>query len=62
MSNFTFTGRLRSVRFALRGIRTMLAKVVAKSKDVAAGAVLLSALGSVAVGLLIFLPHVLRWL
>jgi diacylglycerol kinase (ATP) len=123
MSSFTFTGRLRSVGFALQGIRTMLASqhnawvhagssvlvtiaglicrlgtiewcglilammavwvaealntafeflcdvaspefhpMVAKSKDVAAGAVLLSAIGSVAVGLLIFVPHVLRWL
>jgi diacylglycerol kinase (ATP) len=123
MSSFTFTGRLRSVRFALQGIRTMLASqhnawvhagasviviiaglicrlstiewcslilammavwtaealntafeflcdvaspefhpMVARSKDVAAGAVLLSAIGSVAVGLLVFVPHVLRWL
>jgi diacylglycerol kinase (ATP) len=122
-TSFTFTGRLRSVRFAVQGIRTMLASqhnawvhagsslaviiaglifrlgtiewcglilammavwtaealntafeflcdvaspdfhpMVAKSKDVAAGAVLLSAIGSVAVGLLIFIPHVLRWL
>ncbi len=122
-SSFTFTGRLRSVGFAMQGIRTMLASqhnawvhagstaavidagmifrlgtfewcglilammavwtaealntafeflcdvaspdfhpMVAKSKDVAAGAVLLSAIGSVAVGLLIFIPHVLRWL
>jgi diacylglycerol kinase (ATP) len=123
MSSFTFTGRLRSVRFALQGIRTMLASqhnawvhagssiavliagfalhvdrmewcwlilammavwtaealntafeflcdvaspefhpTVARSKDVAAGAVLLSAMGSAAVGLLIFVPHLLRWL
>jgi diacylglycerol kinase (ATP) len=120
---FTFTGRLRSVRFAVQGIRTMLASqhnawvhagstvavvaagfgfrldradwcmlilammavwtaealntafeflcdvaspefhpMVAKSKDVAAGAVLLSAIGSVAVGLIIFGPHVVRML
>jgi diacylglycerol kinase (ATP) len=120
-SSFTVTGRLRSMRYALQGIRTMLAgqhnawvhagataaviaaaailrvdrlewcmlilammavwtaealntafeflcdvaspdfhPIVAKSKDVAAGAVLLSAIGSVAVGLLIFLPHLLR--
>jgi len=120
---FTFTGRFRSVRFALQGIRTMLASqhnawmhagstaavivaafafrvdrlewcmlilammavwtaealntafeflcdvaspdfhpMVARSKDVAAGAVLLSAIGSVAMGLLVFGPHVLRLL
>ncbi len=118
---FTFTGRLRSVRFAIQGIRTMLASqhnawvhagstaaviaaaavlrvdrlewcmlilammavwtaealntafeflcdvaspefhpMVARSKDVAAGAVLLSAIGSVAVGLLVFVPHLWR--
>ena len=121
--SFTFTGRLRSVRFALQGIRTMLASqhnawvhafgtavvvaggfalrveriewcmlvlammavwtaealntafeflcdvaspefhpMVAKSKDVAAGAVLISAIGSVIVGLLVFWPHVMRLL
>jgi diacylglycerol kinase (ATP) len=36
--------------------------MVAKSKDVAAGAVLLSAIGAAAVGLLIFGPHLLRFL
>ncbi|MGN8160709.1 diacylglycerol kinase family protein [Salinisphaera sp. SWV1] len=36
--------------------------VVKKAKDVAAGAVLLSALGSVAVGLIVFLPYITRWL
>jgi diacylglycerol kinase (ATP) len=117
---FTFTGRLRSVRYAVRGVRLMLASqhnawvhaaatvivtvagfiaqlnhsewcwlvvammavwtaeaintafeflcdvaspdfhpLVEKAKDVAAGAVLLSAIGSVIVGLLIFGPHVL---
>jgi diacylglycerol kinase (ATP) len=121
VSGFTFTGRLRSVRFALIGIRTMLASqhnawvhtgstiaviaaglllrvgridwcmlilammavwtaealntafeflcdvaspefhpMVAKSKDVAAGAVLLSAMGSVAVGILVFVPALSR--
>jgi diacylglycerol kinase (ATP) len=120
-SSFTFTGRLRSMRFAMRGIRTMLASqhnawvhagstavviatgfilrvdrsdwcmlilammavwtaealntafeflcdvaspefhpMVAKSKDVAAGAVLLSAIGAAAVGLLVFVPHLTR--
>jgi diacylglycerol kinase (ATP) len=120
---FTFTGRLRSVRFALQGIRTMLASqhnawvhagstvavivtgvvlkieriewcmlilammavwtaealntafeflcdvaspefhpLVAKSKDVAAGAVLLSAIGSGAIGLVVFIPHAWRLL
>jgi diacylglycerol kinase (ATP) len=117
---FTFTGRLRSVRYAVRGVRLMLASqhnawvhaaatvvvtgagliarldraewcwlvvammavwtaeaintafeflcdvaspdfhpLVEKAKDVAAGAVLLSAIGSVIVGLLIFGPHVM---
>ncbi len=121
--SFTFTGRLRSVRFALIGIRTMLASqhnawvhtggtaaviaaglllrvgrldwcmlilammavwtaealntafeflcdvaspefhpLVAKSKDVAAGAVLLSAIGAVVVGLLVFVPALLKML
>ena len=31
--------------------------MVAKSKDVAAGGVLLSAVGAVAIGLLVFVPH-----
>lgn len=117
---FTFTGRLRSLRFALVGIRTMLASqhnawvhagasiavviaglalrvdrvewcmlilammavwtaealntafeflcdvaspefhpMVARSKDVAAGAVRLTAIGSVAVGAIVFGPHLL---
>jgi diacylglycerol kinase (ATP) len=120
---FTFTGRLRSVRFAIRGVRLMLASqhnawvhvaatiivivaglifqlmrtdwcwivvaimavwtaealntafeflcdvaspdfhpLVEKAKDVAAGAVLLSAIGSVIIGLLIFGPHALALL
>lgn len=123
MSNrarFTFTGRIRSVRYAVRGVRLMLASqhnarihaaatvmvtagglvlrlnrgewcwiivvmmavwtaealntafeflcdvaspefhpTVEKAKDVAAGAVLLSAAGAVVVGLLIFGPHLL---
>ena len=118
---FTFTGRLRSVRFALTGIRTMVVTqhnawvhmamtfavvilalslrlastewcelvlaimavwtaeamntafeflcdvaspefhpMVAKSKDIAAGAVLLSALGSVMVGLMVLGPHLME--
>lgn len=36
--------------------------LVKKSKDVAAGAVLLSAVGAAAVGLIIFLPHLLDYL
>jgi diacylglycerol kinase (ATP) len=36
--------------------------VVKKSKDVAAGAVLLSAVGAVLVGLIIFLPYVISYL
>jgi diacylglycerol kinase (ATP) len=122
-SSFTFTGRIRSMRYAVQGIRTMLAgqhnawlhaaataaviaaaaalrvdrlewsililaimavwtaeaintafeflcdvaspdfhPIVAKSKDVAAAAVLLSAIGSVAIGLLVFIPHLWRML
>ena len=34
--------------------------LVQKSKDVAAGAVLLSAIGSVIIGLLVFVPYVLK--
>ncbi len=34
--------------------------VVAQAKDVAAGAVLLSAIGSVAIGILVFGPYFLR--
>ena len=120
IQHFTFAGRLRSIRFAVTGIRTMLASqhnawvhagssvvvitaglvfridrldwcmlvlammavwtaealntafehlcdvaspefhpVVAQSKDVAAGAVLLSAIGSVVVGLLVFVPRLI---
>ena len=118
---FTFTGRLRSVRYAVRGVRTMVAgqhnawvhaaataavaviaaggalrvsagawcwlvaattavwtaealntafeflcdvaspgfhPAVERAKDVAAGGVLLSAAGSVAIGGLVFFPHV----
>ena len=119
----TFTGRLRSVKFAVRGVRTMIetqhnawlhaaATVVVagfglivrlsaaewcwivlaitsvwtaealntafefltdvaspafhpiaeKAKDVAAGAVLLAACGSVVIGALVLGPHVLNWL
>jgi diacylglycerol kinase (ATP) len=119
----TFTGRLRSVKFAVRGIATMLrtqhnawlhatATVVVlaiglavrlsvgewcwialaitsvwtaealntafefltdvaspdfhpiaeKAKDVAAGAVLLAACGSVVIGVLVLGPHVVAWL
>lgn len=118
----TFTGRLRSVRYAVRGIRVMIASqqnawihavatvtvailgvllglstaewcwivlaVVAvwtaealntafefltdvaspafhplagKAKDVAAGAVLISAIGSILIGLLVLGPHLLSW-
>jgi diacylglycerol kinase len=117
----TFSGRLRSVRFALQGIATMVRSqqnawihaaatvavvalgaflglsagewcwivlaivavwtaealntalefltdvaspdfhpVAGKAKDVAAGAVLLSAIGAVAIGLLVFGPHLVR--
>ena len=118
-NGLTFTGRIRSVKFALNGIRTMLATqhnawihaaatvaviaagvalglswpewcwivlavvsvwtaealntafefltdvaspnfhpIAEKAKDVAAGAVLLSAIGAVAIGLLVFGPKV----
>ena len=118
-SGFTFTGRVRSVRCAVKGVRVMLASqhnawihaaatvlvlaaglhfrlgradwcfivlavisvwtaealntafefltdvaspafhpLAAKAKDVAAGAVLITAVGSVAIGVLVFGPHV----
>ena len=64
-SGLTFTGRIRSVKFAVRGIRTMLATqhnawihAAATVAVVAAGAVLLSAIGAVAIGLLVFGPKV----
>jgi diacylglycerol kinase (ATP) len=118
----TFTGRLRSVRFALRGISTMVRSqqnawihaaatvgvvvlgvflglsagewcwivlaivavwttealntalefltdvaspdfhpVAGQAKNVAAGAVLLSAIGAVVIGLLVLGPHMARW-
>ena len=92
-SGLTFTGRIRSLRCALKGVRVMvasqhnawihaaataavagaglyfgldraewcwviLAVIAAKAKDVAAGAVLITAVGSVAIGLLVFGPHV----
>ena len=120
---FTLSGRLRSVRYAVRGVRTMLAgqhnawvhaaatatvcvvglalrlaagewcwlvaafmavwtaealntafeflcdvasptfhPAVEKAKDVAAGGVLITAVGSVAIGGLVFGPHLLRLL
>jgi diacylglycerol kinase len=36
--------------------------VAGQAKDVAAGAVLISAIGAVVIGLLVFGPHVWRWL
>ncbi len=118
-SGFTFTGRIRSVRCAVAGVRVMLASqhnawihaaatvlvlaaglhfrlgrgewcwvvlavisvwtaealntafefltdvaspafhpLAAKAKDVAAGAVLITAIGSIAIGALVFGPHV----
>ncbi len=36
--------------------------IAAKAKDVAAGAVLIAAVGSVVIGLLVFGPHAIRWL
>lgn len=36
--------------------------LVKNSKDVAAGAVLISAIGSVIIGILIFGPHVINWM
>jgi diacylglycerol kinase (ATP) len=36
--------------------------LVEQAKDVAAGAVLLSALGSIGIGLLILGPYIARWL
>ena len=120
--NLSFTGRLRSVRFALRGVATMLRSqhnawlhaaatvgvtvlgfacglsraewcwvvlavvavwtaealntaiefltdvaspdyhpVAGQAKDVAAGAVLITAVGAVAIALLVFGPHLWGW-
>ena len=122
-AGLTFTGRIRSIRCALKGVRVMVASqhnawihaaatvavaaaglylglgrdewcwvilavisvwtaealntafefltdvaspafhpLAAKAKDVAAGAVLITAVGSVAIGLLVFGPHVWRQL
>ena len=36
--------------------------LVKNSKDVAAGAVLISAIGSVIIGVLIFGPHIINWM
>ena len=36
--------------------------LVEKAKDVAAGAVLITAVGAAAVGALVFVPHLLQWL
>lgn len=36
--------------------------VVKQAKDIAAGAVLLSALGSIVIGLIIFVPYIVLWL
>jgi diacylglycerol kinase (ATP) len=36
--------------------------IAGKAKDVAAGAVLLSAIGSVVIGALVLGPHIVRWL
>jgi diacylglycerol kinase (ATP) len=36
--------------------------IAGKAKDVAAGAVLLAAMGAVVIGLLVFGPHLLAWL
>jgi diacylglycerol kinase len=35
--------------------------IAGKAKDVAAGAVLIAAIGAVVIGLLVFWPHVSRW-
>ncbi len=36
--------------------------IVKKAKDVSAGAVLICAAGSIVIGLLVFVPHVLAWI
>lgn len=78
-TGLSFTGRVRSFRCAIVGVRVMLATqhnawprfltdvaspqfhpLAAKAKDVAAGAVLISALGALVIGLIIFLPRLLR--
>ena len=61
---FKFTGRIRSFKFAFMGIWTMLKtqRLVKHSKDVAAGAVLISAVGAAVIGLLVFVPYVVEWI
>ncbi len=61
---FEFTGRIRSFKFAFMGIWTMLKTqhLVKHSKDVAAAAVLISAVGAAAIGLLIFGPYFIEWI
>ena len=122
LQSFTFSGRLRSVFFAVRGIKLMLRSqhnawvhlfatllvaaaglffglsgaewccivmatvvvwtaealntafeflcdvaspdfhpVVEKSKDVAAGAVLMAAMGAILVGIIVFFPKIVEW-
>lgn len=51
-----------ALEFACDFVAPEFQALIEKAKDAAAGAVLVSALGSVAVGALVFTPHVMRWL
>ena len=61
--SLTFTGRLRSIAHAVFEFLTDVASptfhpIAGQAKDVAAGAVLLTAIGAVIIGALVFGPHV----
>ncbi|HXJ32747.1 MAG TPA: hypothetical protein VMS22_01795 [Candidatus Eisenbacteria bacterium] len=55
--SLTFTGRIRSFSFAIRGV----AIITGQAKDVAAGAVLIAAAGASIIGVLVLGPHVVAW-
>lgn len=67
--SFSFSGRVRSGLYAIQGIVELLKgqhnawiHAFATFCVIAAGAVLLSAMGAVVVGLVIFVPHLLGYL
>lgn len=49
-----------AIEFLCDAVSTDHHPLIGKAKDVAAGAVLITAIGALAVGLLVFVPHVLR--
>jgi diacylglycerol kinase len=46
---------------AVATVSAVLHPIAGKAKDVAAGAVLIAAVGSAVIGLLVFGPHIWRW-